>query len=170
VATKREKRKLGRDELQRIIDMLKSVEERGLDPFLINVEDIITMSERVYNFQRLFNLRMGYGTREHDSIPYRSVGPVTKDEYESRAERYDKQLRERVGYDPSGKSTEEKMTALRSYREREYERLRDAVYKRRGWSNNGVPTLEKIEDLGIDFPDIVKLIRDNSGHVCRSLR
>jgi len=43
VATKREKRKLGREELQRIIDMFKSVEERGLDPFLINVEDVITV-------------------------------------------------------------------------------------------------------------------------------
>jgi hypothetical protein len=43
VASKREKRKLGREELQRIIDMFKSVEERGLDPFLINVEDVIAV-------------------------------------------------------------------------------------------------------------------------------
>ena len=30
---------------------------------------------------------------EHDAIPYRSVGPVTAEEYESRADRYDEQLR-----------------------------------------------------------------------------
>jgi hypothetical protein len=48
VATKREKRKLGREELQRITDMLTSVEERGLDPFLINVEDVITVLRQYF--------------------------------------------------------------------------------------------------------------------------
>jgi aldehyde:ferredoxin oxidoreductase len=117
------------------------------------------MSERVYNFQRIFNLRMGFGTREHDAIPYRAVGPVTKEEYESRADRYDKQLKEKFGYDPTNKSTEEKMRALRKFREMEYEKLKDAVYKRRGWNANGVPTLEKMKKLGIDFPDVVELLR-----------
>jgi len=125
----------------------------------VTVDDIILMSERVYNFQRIFNLRMGFGTREHDAIPYRAVGPVTKKEYESRADRYDRQLKEKLGYDPAGKSTEEKMATLRKYREIEYEKLKDAVYKRRGWNANGVPTLEKVENLGIDFPDVVELLR-----------
>ncbi len=124
-------------------------------------EDIIGMSEKVYNFQRLFNLRMGFGTREHDNIPYRSVGPVTVEEYESRAERYDEQLKAKVGVDPAGKSTAEKLQALREHREAEYEKLKDAVYKRRGWDENGVPTLEKVQELGIDFPDVVELINKN---------
>jgi aldehyde:ferredoxin oxidoreductase len=128
----------------------------------VSVDDVIFMSEKVYNFQRIFNLRMGFGTREHDVIPYRSVGPVTKEEYESRAERYDKQLKEKLGYDPTGKSTEEKMAALRRYREAEYERLKDAVYKRRGWNTNGVPTLEKVKALGIDFPDVVELLKKHN--------
>lgn len=125
----------------------------------VTVDDIISMSERVYNFQRVFNLRMGFGTREHDKIPYRAVGPVTKEEYESRAERYDKQLKEKFGYDPKGKSTEEKMAVLRKHREAEYEKLKDAVYKRRGWNTNGVPTLQKVKSLGIDFPDVVELLQ-----------
>ncbi|MBX5326725.1 MAG: aldehyde ferredoxin oxidoreductase family protein [Candidatus Bathyarchaeia archaeon] len=125
----------------------------------VTVDDIILMSERVYNFQRIFNLRMGFGTREHDAIPYRAVGPVTKEEYESRAERYDKQLKEKLGYDPKGKTTEEKLAVLRKHREAEYERLKDAVYKRRGWSANGVPTLQKVKELGIDFPDVVELLQ-----------
>jgi len=125
----------------------------------VTVDDIILMSERVYNFQRIFNLRMGFGTREHDSIPYRAVGPVTKEEYESRMERYDKQLREKLGYDPKDKKTEEKVAALRKHRETEYERLKDTVYKRRGWNANGVPTLQKVKELGIDFPDVVELLR-----------
>jgi len=124
-------------------------------------EDIISMSERVYNFQRIFNLRMGYGTREHDAVPYRSVGPVTREEYESREERYDAQLKEKVGWDPTDKTIEGKMEALRKYRESEYEKLKDAVYQRRGWDRNGVPTLEKVKALGIDYPDVVDLLENH---------
>jgi len=125
-------------------------------------DDLIKMSEKVYNFQRIFNLRLGFGTREHDILPYRAVGPVTKEEYESRAERYDKQLKEKVGFDPADKSTEEKMRALREYRETEYEKLKDNVYKRRGWNSNGVPTLEKVKTLGIDYPDVVELLKKHN--------
>ncbi len=125
----------------------------------VKPEDLVFMSEKVYNFQRVFNLKMGYGRREHDAIPYRSVGPVTKEEYESRAERYDKQLRDKVGYDPTGKTTEEKMAALRAFREAQYQQLADAVYKRRGWTQDGVPTIQKLKELGIDFPDVVEVVR-----------
>jgi aldehyde:ferredoxin oxidoreductase len=127
----------------------------------VTADDLILMSERVYDFQRIFSLRMGFGTREHDIIPYRAVGPVTKEEYESRAERYDKQLKEKLGYDVTGKSTEEKMAVLRKYRETEYERLKDAVYKRRGWNANGVPTLRKVKALSIDFPDVLELLQEH---------
>ena len=128
----------------------------------VTIDDIILESEKVYNFQRLFNLRMGYGTRLYDYPPYRAVGPVTAAEYKSRAERYDKSLREDVGCDPAGMTTEEKMAALRRYREDRYEQLVDAVYKRRGWTKNGIPTLNTARRLGIDFPDVVKLIQKKS--------
>jgi aldehyde:ferredoxin oxidoreductase len=124
-------------------------------------EDLVRMSESVYNFQRVFNLRVGFGTREHDAIPYRSVGPVTVEEYESRAERYDKQLKELVSLDPDGKTTEEKMAALRKYREDQYEKLIDAVYKRRGWNENGIPTLETLKRLRIDFPEVVEVVKQH---------
>ncbi|MCK4637847.1 MAG: hypothetical protein KAT33_00345, partial [Bacteroidales bacterium] len=62
-------------------------------------EEMIQQSERVYNFQRIFNLRRGYGTRKYDAQPYRAAGPVTVEEYESRAERYDKQMKEIIGVD-----------------------------------------------------------------------
>jgi aldehyde:ferredoxin oxidoreductase len=123
----------------------------------ITKEDLILQSERVYNFQRIFNLRMGYGTRKYDIPPYRFMGPVTKEEYESRAERYDNLLKE-LGYEIEGKTVEEKMKLLREYREDQYQKLCDAVYKRRGWTPDGVPTLETVKRLGIDFPDVVELI------------
>jgi len=55
-------------------------------------------------------------------------------------------------------STEEKMTALRSYRAQQYERLTDAVYERRGWTNAGVPRVETLEALGIDYSDVVAVV------------
>ncbi|MFO8067772.1 MAG: aldehyde ferredoxin oxidoreductase C-terminal domain-containing protein [Bacteroidales bacterium] len=121
-------------------------------------EEMIRQSERVYNFQRIFNLRRGFGTRKHDAQPYRACGPVTVEEYESRAERYDKQLKEDIGFDIEGKSVEEKMSALREYREDRYEQLLDAVYERRGWTKNGVPKIEKLKELGMDLPELIELV------------
>jgi hypothetical protein len=43
LSTKRQKKKQGEEHLQRIIDMCKSVEERGLDPFTVNIEDLIAV-------------------------------------------------------------------------------------------------------------------------------
>jgi aldehyde:ferredoxin oxidoreductase len=124
-------------------------------------EDLIAQSERVYNFQRLLALWLGFGTREHDALPYRAMGPVTVDEYKSRAERYDAQLRQEVGIDPAALTVEEKVAALRRYREARYEQLMDAVYQRRGWNANGIPTLKKVRELGIDFPEIVTLLKEH---------
>ena len=121
--------------------------------------DVIRMSEAPYNFQRVFNLRMGFGKRDHDTVPYRSVGPATVVEYESRRERYDEQLKELAGFDIEGKSSEEKMAALRKYREEQYEKLTDAVYKRRGWTPDGIPTLETLKRLKIDFPEVFEVVK-----------
>ncbi|MDF1541010.1 MAG: aldehyde ferredoxin oxidoreductase C-terminal domain-containing protein, partial [Candidatus Thorarchaeota archaeon] len=128
-------------------------------------KDLIAMSEKVYNFQRIFNIRQGKGCRENDSfIPYRSAGPVTDWEYESRQERYDGQLKE-MGIDIGSMSTTEKNMKLRDIREERYRLLTDAAYKRRGWTRNGVPTLEKVKKLGLDWVpgllDIVEFVVDS---------
>jgi aldehyde:ferredoxin oxidoreductase len=124
-------------------------------------EELIRQSERVYNFQRVFNLRRGYGKRLHDAQPYRAAGPVTVEEYESRTERYDKQLKEDIGFNPEGKSTTEKMAVLRKYREERYEQLLDAVYKRRGWTPDGIPTPEHLKELGMDLPEVLEIVNQN---------
>ncbi len=122
-------------------------------------DNLIVMSERVYNFQRIFNIRLGQGLREGDSnFPYRAMGPVTPLEYESRQERYDTQLKE-LGFDISDKNTDEKIKILRKHREEQYSKLQDAVYKERGWNQNGCPTIDKVEELGIDYEDVVKFIK-----------
>ena len=143
------------EHVQNYLDVVYGVTGRKL-----SVDDMIKESERVYNFQRIFNIRMGKGLRKDDRIPYRSMGPVTKEEYESRQERYDTQLREKIGYAPEGKTTEEKMAALREYRENQYEKLIDAVYKRRGWNSNGVPTLKHLKYLNLELPELMEVIKD----------
>ena len=104
---------------------------------------------------------MGHGRRRDDDIPYRAMGPVTEDEYLSRAERYDKQLTEDHGLDLTGKSTAAKLALLRQRREARYDKLRDAVYHRRGWTPDGIPTLETVRRLKIDLPEVLAVLETN---------
>jgi aldehyde:ferredoxin oxidoreductase len=101
---------------------------------------------------------MGKGLRTHDQVPYRSVGPVTEEEYLSRQERYDKQLKELLGLDPKDYETKEKVQRMRTYRTDQYEQLIDAVYARRGWTHNGIPSKEKLEELGMDLPEVIAVV------------
>ncbi|MBN2173538.1 MAG: hypothetical protein JW731_05370 [Bacteroidales bacterium] len=126
-------------------------------------QEMIRQSERVYNFQRIFNIRRGYGLRKHDAQPYRAAGPVTVEEYESRAERYDKQMKELIGIDPEGKSVLEKLAITRKYREDRYEKLLDAVYFRRGWTKNGVPKISHLKKLGMDLPELIEIVEPLQG-------
>jgi aldehyde:ferredoxin oxidoreductase len=130
----------------------------GVTGVKVTPEDLLAQSERVYNFQKVFSMRMGRVGREHDYPPYRAMGPVTVKEYESRAERYDEQLHDLIGISPEGLATEEKMAKLREYREAQYEQLLDAVYKRRGWDMNSIPTVEKLHELGMDLPEVVDVV------------
>ena len=127
----------------------------------IGPADIIAMSERVYNFQRIFSLKMGFGRREQDTIPYRAMGPVTVEEYESRSDRYDKQLQDAHQVDLQGKDTAEKVKILRKLREERYDQLKDAVYERRGWNKGGIPTLATVKRLGLDFPEVLDVLKAN---------
>ncbi len=142
------------EHVQNYVDLYNSVTGKN-----INKEELILQSERVYNFQRIFNLRMGFGKRENDYPPYRAMGPLTVEEYESRSERYDTQLKELMDIDPAGKSVEEKMKLHRDYREDRYEKLLDAVYKRRGWTKNGIPKMEHLKSLGMDLPELIEVVK-----------
>ncbi len=130
----------------------------GVTGIPTTVETLLQQSERVYNFQKVFTMRMGRVGRQHDYPPYRAMGPVTVVEYESRQERYDEQLQRLVEIDPANMSTEEKMKALRDYRKAQYEYLLDAVYKRRGWDGNSIPTPEKLKELRIDSPELLEVV------------
>ena len=123
-------------------------------------EDLITMSERVYNFERIFNLRMGKGTRANHNCPNRGLGPVFEDEWMARPDYFDDKLRE-AGIEPEGLSVKEKIERLQTHRRGQWEQLVDKVYARRGWNRNGIPTLGTVRRLGIDYPDVVELLERN---------
>jgi len=131
----------------------------GMTGRRLDEEGMLAQSARVHNLQRLVCRMLGKGTRKDDMPPYRAVGPVTKEEYESRAERYDKQLKEIVGFDPAGRTTEEKMKALREHRMAQYNKVVDAAYKARGWDENGVPTVERLKELGMNLPELVAIVK-----------
>jgi len=128
----------------------------------IDKEELILQSERCYNWQRAMNVWMGRGCRDDDWIPYRSMGPVTKMEYLSRMERYDEQLIEILGISKNeldNMELEKKMKMLYDFKQDQYQKLTDAVYFRRGWTPNGVPTPQKMRQLGLDDQKMLKMLQ-----------
>ena len=146
------------EHVQNYVDLYNGVTGSSIDK-----HELIRQSERVYNFQRVFNIRMGKGLRVHDAMPYRSMGPVTTEEYLSRQERYDQQMKELIGVDPTGKSVQEKIAIVRAYRLDQYEKLTDAVYKRRGWTAEGVPTAAYLREIGMDLPEVLEVVTPLQG-------
>ena len=144
------------EHVQNYLDIYAAITGKKIDK-----HEMILQSERVYNFQKIFNLRMGGGKRIDDIPPYRAVGPVTEEEYLSRTDRYDGQIKELMGKDPAGMSTQEKMALHREYRTKRYETLVDTVYKRKGWDMNGVPTLDHLKKIGMDLPELIEIINKN---------
>jgi aldehyde:ferredoxin oxidoreductase len=128
----------------------------------VDEQELINQSERCYNWQRAMNVWLNRGTREDDWIPYRSMGPVTSLEYISRKDRYDSQLIEKVGMkkDEINKmSVEEKIKTLFEYRQDQYQKLADAVYYRRGWTPNGIPTPQKMKKLGFNDKRMLTMLQ-----------
>jgi aldehyde:ferredoxin oxidoreductase len=128
----------------------------------VSKEDLILQSERCYNWQRAMNVWMGRGRRKDDWIIYRSMGPVTEMEYVSRKERYDTQLVEKLGMKKKEVETlpvKEKIKILYDHRQNEYQKLADAVYFRRGWTPNGVPTPQKMKQLGFTDKKMLTMLQ-----------
>ncbi len=133
----------------------------GMTGIKLTEQKMLDQSARVYNLQRSMSVWLGKGKRIDDTPPFRAVGPVTVEEYESREkEYYMRDLTEKIGYDVEGKTSEEKLAVLRAYREDQYQKLMDSVYAKRGWTNEGVPTIARLKELGIDKPEIVEMVKD----------
>jgi aldehyde:ferredoxin oxidoreductase len=137
--------------------------QNGVTGWNVDKEELILQSERCYNWQRAMNVWMGRGRRNDDWIPYRSMGPVTEVEYMSRKDRYDKQLVEKVGLkekEVEKMSAPDKIKTLYDWKQDQYQKLTDAVYYRRGWTQNGVPTPQKMKALGFNDKKMLDMLQE----------
>jgi aldehyde:ferredoxin oxidoreductase len=83
----------------------------------VDGRQLLTMGERIWNLERLFNLREGF-TRKDDSLP-----PRFSEETLPRGHSKDKVV--------------------------DLEPLLEEYYELRGWDEQGVPTKEKLDELGL---------------------
>ncbi|MBN1280662.1 MAG: aldehyde:ferredoxin oxidoreductase [Candidatus Thermoplasmatota archaeon] len=137
--------------------------QNAMTGWSVTKEDLILQSERCYNWQRAMNVWLGRGQRKDDWIPFRAMGPVTEMEYVSRKERYDTQLVDKLGLskgEVETMTTKEKLTRLYAYRRNQYEKLADAVYYRRGWTPNGIPTPQKMKQLGFTEIKMLQMLQE----------
>jgi aldehyde:ferredoxin oxidoreductase len=141
------------EHLQNYLDIFEAITGKPLTR-----DGLIEQSEKVYNFERIFNLRMGKGTAMYHEAPDRGLGPVWEDEWNARPEYFDEKLKE-FGENIEGLSVKEKIDLLQKHRRQQWEELKAAVYKRRGWNKNGIPTLATAKRLGIDYPEVVELLK-----------
>ncbi len=85
-----------------------------------NIDWLMVIGERIYNLQRLFNVREGF-TRKDDYLPYR------------------------VTHDPISNGTSKGNYVT----EEELQKMLDEYYQARGWSKEGVPTKMHLARVGL---------------------
>ena len=97
--------------------------------FEVTADDLKKAGERIQNAARLFNIREGLG-RKDDTLPYKVMHDPIPDE---------------------GPSKGAFVTQA------ELDLLLDDYYESRGWTREGVPTAEKLKELGME--DLMPIIR-----------
>jgi aldehyde:ferredoxin oxidoreductase len=96
-------------------------------------EELKRSGERINNVARLFNIREGLG-RKDDTLPYKVMHQPIQDE----------------GPSKGAYVTQE-----------ELDLLLDDYYMARGWTREGVPTVEKLKELGMD--DLIYIVESKIG-------
>jgi aldehyde:ferredoxin oxidoreductase len=96
----------------------------------MTAEELDTAGERIENLARLFNVREGKGTREYDTLPWKIKNtPVPED-----------------GPAKGVVVSDE-----------EFQLGLDDYYAARGWTSDGIPTVEKLNELNLgEYASIVK--------------
>ncbi|MFB0567618.1 MAG: aldehyde ferredoxin oxidoreductase family protein [Candidatus Bathyarchaeia archaeon] len=93
-------------------------------------EELIKAGERINNLARLFNIREGVGTREFDALPPKIMNVPIPDEGVAKGSVVSKE---------------------------EFELGLDDYYAVRGWTREGIPTVEKLKELDLgEYVHIVK--------------
>jgi len=96
----------------------------------ITPEELDKNGERIENLARLFNIREGKGTREYDTLPWKIMNAPVPDEGPAKGA---------------------------VVNEEEFQIGLDDYYEARGWTIEGVPTVEKLDELNLSqYTSIVK--------------
>jgi aldehyde:ferredoxin oxidoreductase len=96
----------------------------------MTAEQLEMDGERIENLARLFNIREGKGTREYDTLPWKIENVPVPEEGPAKG---------------MVVSDEELQVGLDDY------------YAARGWTSDGVPTVKKLEEVGLsEYAGIVK--------------
>ncbi len=116
-------------------------------------EKIFEQTDRDINLQRLMNvLAFGAQTGEHDCIPDRAIGPTEDSLYDAEKEYNDGQLSKILNKplaDIAGMETTRKRELLMKHRQEELRKLIAVYYAQRGWSDNGIPKVDTIKQIGL---------------------
>ena len=124
------------------------------------LEGLLEDSERLYILQKLINLRQGKGTRVHDQIPHRAMGPAYFNEYEFRAEYYDQWLQEQLGHDKLPATPESRHKLVMEKRIEAYGQLCDIVYEKKGFTSEAIPKQETVEKFDLLDEQAKQLLRE----------
>ncbi len=116
-------------------------------------EEIFAQTDRDINLQRVMNVtRYGRDTVTHDWVPDRAIGPTDDLLYEAEQEYNDREVSAILGQQLAALQkmpTSEKRHILMQHRKEELRKLVQVYYGERGWSAEGVPTVETLEELGL---------------------
>ncbi len=119
-------------------------------------QQIFEQTDRDINLQRVMNV-MVYGTDAGamDWIPDRAIGATDDLLYENEREYNDQQVAKILARAPEEvrlMSTTEKRETLMNFRKGELHKLIAIYYRKRGWNERGIPTVDTLKKLGLwDF-------------------
>jgi len=119
-------------------------------------EEIYEQTDRDINLQRVMNAMVfGKGTGAHDWVPDMAIGPIDDDLYDAEKEYHDSEIRKIIGKPPEDVHKmpgEEKRKVLMNFRREQLRELVQAYYRERGWTTNGIPTVDALTKIGLwDF-------------------
>jgi aldehyde:ferredoxin oxidoreductase len=96
----------------------------------MSAEELRKAGERIENLARLVNIREGIGTREHDTLPYKIMNVPLPDDGPAKGAVVSKE---------------------------EFQLGLDDYYEVRGWTKEGIPTVEKLNELDLqEFAEMAK--------------
>lgn len=107
-------------------------------------DDILEVGERVWNLEKLFNLREGF-TKEDDRLPPRLESEPMPNAIYSAMEK--KAFTPPVEVPPHGTVEEQPSSGSVA----PISEMLPIYYEKRGWSPDGIPTDEKVKALGLDW-------------------